>query len=353
MTTADWRTRFAGLNPRPIDLGLGRMRQALERLGHPEAGLQNILHISGTNGKGSTVATLEAAFVQAGIRVQSYSSPFLWQFEENIRLDRQAIPADQCATHFAHLWEVCSDIQLTWFEADTLVALLAFADWEAEVTVLECGMGGASDATAVVPPPLAAILTNVGGDHAEFLGSDLAKVAVEKAGIAKGAPLYVPDDFIFEVGPVHRVPTRGQHPSLSLAQAVLRDHFPDVALPTKVPEILGRWYRDPQNPACLYDVGHNAHAAQFLAQRLAQEPGPYRLDLGMLLRKDPRAFLDPFVELNPWVHPIDLGEEGHGVEALTQIAQDLGLHVWSHEPYQTRLVTGSHQTVAQELKQEV
>lgn len=351
MTPANWRARFAGLNPRPIDLGLGRMRQALAQLDHPETALKNIIHISGTNGKGSTVATLEAAFVAAGLSVQSYSSPFLWNFEENIRRNHSSILSEECAAHFAHLWDLCSDIPLTWFEADTLVALLAFANWDAEVTVIECGMGGASDATAVVPKPLAAILTNVAGDHAEFLGDDLAKVAMEKAGIAKGAPLYVPDDFNFDVGPCRRVPIDRMHPSLALARAVLSDHFPQVALPTEVPPMPGRWYRDPTDLRVIYDVGHNAHAAAFLAERLSQEPGPYRLDLGMLKRKDPRAFVDAFVGLEIYLNPIDLGPEGHVPGRLVQVAQDASLSIWNREPFETRLVTGSHQTVAKELKQ--
>ena len=350
MNTSDWRTRFAGLSPGPINLGLERMRKALDLLGHPEAALQNIIHISGTNGKGSTVATLEAAFVQAGLRVQSYSSPFLWHFEENVRLDQLPIAADDCASHFARLWNSCANIPLTWFEADTLVALLAFAEWGADVTVIECGLGGASDATAVVPKPRAAIVTNIGRDHAELLGDDLAQVAWEKSAIAKGAPLYVPDDFAFEVGLCKRVPIRDRHPSLALAQAVLVDHFPQVALPNQVPTLPGRWYRDPHDACSIYDVGHNAHAAAFLAQRLAREPGPYRLDLGMLRRKNLCAFLEAFVHLDPWVQPIDLGPEGHSPTQLTQIARNLGLSVWMGEIYRTRLITGSHQTVARTLK---
>ena len=349
MRVAEWRAKFAALNPRPIDLGLDRMREALACLGNPEQKPKSIIHVSGTNGKGGVVACLEAALMQAGMSTQAYTSPFLWNFEENVRYQGQAIDPKVCSDLFERLWDSCHHIPLTWFEADTLVAFLAFEAWGADVTLLECGMGGASDATAVVPAPLAAILTNVGGDHAEFLGSDLVQVAREKAGIAKGAPLYVPKDFEFEVGPVHPVPVQDQHPSLALANAVLADHFPGVSALKAMPPQTGRWHRDPANPQLIYDVGHNAHAAKFLAQRLAREAGPYRLDLGMLTRKDPHAFLEAFKSLPLFLHPVDLGDEGHSPAVLTEVAKRLNMSPWEGQPFATRLITGSHNTVAKFL----
>lgn len=322
------------------------MRAAARCLGHPENRLGTLIHVAGTNGKGGVIAALEAALMAAGLKVQSYRSPYLFEFEENIRHQGKPINPDRCAALFAHVWEVCGHIPLTWFEADTLVALLAFAD-AAPLTLIECGMGGASDATALVPKPMAAVLTNVGGDHVEFLGSDLQAVAVEKAGIAKGAPLYVPENFDFDVGPVLKVPLAGTHPSLALANAVLKSHFSDVPALHAMPPQLGRWMRLPGDPATLYDVGHNAHAAAFLAARLTAEcPGPYVLSLGMLQRKDPAAFLAAFAHLSPLVHPVDLGPDGHAPAAIAALAQSLGLNLWQGEAYGTRLITGSHQTVA-------
>ena len=352
--TADWRAKFAALNPRPIDLGLVRMRQGVAALGHPERGLPRLIHVAGTNGKGGVIAALETALVAAGLRVQSYTSPFLWNFEENLRLDGHPIDPDLCAAHFAALWDRCGHLPLTWFEADTLVALKAFNRWQADVTLIECGMGGASDATAIVPPPLAAVLTNIGGDHGEFLGHDLAQVALEKAGIAKGAPLYLPADFAQQVGVrVTRVTTAGQLPSLALANAVLERHFPGVPLLKQMPPQLGRWMRDLDDPHRIYDVGHNAHAAAFLATRLAQEPGPYILEVGMLRRKDLRGFLAAFAPLRPRIRAVDLGAQGYSVQEVKATAQSLGLGLALSTDGEartgTRLITGSHQSVAKVL----
>ncbi len=349
LTLAEARARFANLNPRPIDLGLARMAAALDRLGHPERALRGLIHIAGTNGKGGAVAALEAAARAANWRVQSYTSPFLWDFTENIRLNGAPIDDQACARLFNHVWHACQDIPLTWFEADTLVALLQFAQWDAGLSLIECGMGGASDATAVVPTPVAAILTNVGGDHAEFLGADLAKVADEKAGIAKGAPLYVPADFAFAVGPVRRVAVGREHPSLALANAVLAAHFPGLAPLAAMPAQLGRWMPDPVQPGLIYDVGHNAHAAQFLARRLAAFPPPYRLGLGMLRRKDPKAFLGAFVGLPLFVDPLDLGAEGYDPDHLAAISRSLGFDLYTGQDVGCHLITGSHQSVATTL----
>ncbi len=349
LTLATARARFANLNPRPIDLGLTRMAAALDRLGHPERALRGLIHIAGTNGKGGAVAALEAAARAANLRVQSYTSPFLWDFSENIRLNGAPIDGQVCARLFDQVWHECQGIPLTWFEADTLVALLQFALWDADLSLIECGMGGASDATAVVPTPVAAILTNVGGDHAEFLGTDLAKVAEEKAGIAKGAPLYVPADFAFAVGPVRRVAVGREHPSLALANAVLGAHFPALTPLTTMPPHLGRWMPDPLEPSLIYDVGHNVHAAQFLARRLVAFPPPYRLGLGMLRRKDPEAFLRAFAGMPLFVDPLDLGAEGHSPDHLAAISRSLGFDLYKGQDVGCHLVTGSHQSVATTL----
>ena len=353
MDTAHWRARFAALSPRAIDLSLDRMHQALSCLNHPEEKLGTLIHVAGTNGKGSVVAALETALTQAGQRVQSYTSPFLWDFRENIRLNGQDIDGQECAMYFAHLWDRCRHIPLTWFEADTLVAFLAFAHWRAPITILECGMGGAHDATAAAPAPTAAIVTNVARDHSEFLGDDLAQVAVEKAGIARGAPLYVPADFAFDIGRagrLHTIALSTQHPSLALANGVLAAHFPHVPPLASLPDQRGRWQRCDRDPHLIYDVGHNAHAAAFLAARLSHEPAPYRLDLGMLRRKDPRAFLAAFQGLDLHLNPLDLGPEGHAPADLRAIAHQLHIPISTSAPYKTRLITGSHQTVAQHLK---
>ena len=329
-----WRARFAGLHTRAIDLGLERMGTVLDALPIPK--ITGHIHVAGTNGKGGLVRTLEQAFLDAGRPVATYTSPFLWRFEENIRLNGQPINSETCAAYFAQVWDARGETPLTWFEADTLVAFLAIAAHGGQA-ILECGMGGGSDASALCGQPTAAALTNVGGDHAEFLGHDLQAVTAEKAAIAKGAPLFVPHDFAYDLKHVTDV----RRTQLPLAQAVLQ-HLSLPAPTTPIVQI-GRWQRRGDT---IFDVGHNAHAAHYLAGKLAVEPGPYLIELGMLRRKDPRAFLTAFAPLKPYVRGVDLGDEGHEPTQIEAIARDLGLTIFAGQPFGTRFVTGSHQTVA-------
>ena len=329
-----WRARFAELHDKGIDLGLERMGKVLDAL--PIEKLKGHIHVAGTNGKGGVVRTLEQGFLDAGERIATYTSPFLWRFEENIRLNGKPIDSKTCAAYFAQVWDARGQTPLTWFEADTLVAFLAMADHGGQA-IVECGMGGGRDATALCGTPIAAVLTNVGGDHAEFLGDDPQLVTQEKAAMAKGAPLFVPHNFAYDLSFVEDL-RRTKEP---LAEAVL-SHM-GLPLPTTPIVQTGRWQRVGDS---IFDVGHNAHAARYLAAKLAQEPGPYLLEIGMLRRKDARAFLEAFVPLNPYIQAVDLGDEGHPFAYLENLAKDLGLTLFTGQSYGTRLVTGSHQTVA-------
>ena len=184
--------RLNRLHPKIIDLSLGRVRRLLDRLGHPEERLAPVVHIAGTNGKGSVVAFLHAMLEAAGARVQAYTSPHLVRFHERIRLVDG--PIDEAA--LVDLLEVCEAANgpepITFFEITTAAAFLAFAREPADVLLLETGLGGRLDATNVVAQPHLTVITPVSIDHVQYLGEGLGKIAFEKAGILKpGVPAVV------------------------------------------------------------------------------------------------------------------------------------------------------------------
>jgi dihydrofolate synthase/folylpolyglutamate synthase len=165
-------------------LGLDRIEALLAALGRPEAGLR-ILHIGGTNGKGS-VAALSAAILQAaGLRTGLYTSPHLLGVTERVRIDGRAIPEEVLARHAARIAPALEAGAATFFEAMTAVALAAFAEAGVDAAVLEVGLGGRFDATNV-GQPLVSVVTRIDYDHQEFLGKRLADIAGEKAGIIRG-----------------------------------------------------------------------------------------------------------------------------------------------------------------------
>ena len=168
----------AGMRP-----GLERIHALLDRLGHPEAGLR-ILHVGGTNGKGSVCALAEAIFRAAGLRTGCYTSPHLRDLSERIRIGGLPIEADRLARCVAALGDAL-DGGVTFFEAMTAVALAAFRDAAVDVAVLEVGLGGRWDATTV-GSPLAAAVTRIDYDHQEYLGQRLEEIAAEKAAIIRG-----------------------------------------------------------------------------------------------------------------------------------------------------------------------
>jgi dihydrofolate synthase/folylpolyglutamate synthase len=177
-----------GLQRFGIKLGLENVRTLLSRLGHPEREL-GVLHVGGSNGKGSVAATLTETLVQAGYRTGLYTSPHLHSFTERIRVNRTAIAEDEVALLVAEIRVAADGVPATFFEFTTAMALLYFQRKRVDFVVLEVGMGGRLDATNVVMPRLS-IVTPICQDHAEHLGGTLAAIAAEKAGIIKpGVPL--------------------------------------------------------------------------------------------------------------------------------------------------------------------
>jgi dihydrofolate synthase/folylpolyglutamate synthase len=298
--------------------GLEGVRALCAGLGHPERELA-VVHVGGTNGKGSTVAMIEAALRAAGLRTGAFTSPHLLRFTERIRVGGVELPREQAA---ALAERVLGVGEATFFEVATAMALTAFVEARVDVAVLEVGLGGRLDATNVIERPLATLVTSIGHDHGELLGETLAAIAREKAGIWKpGVPAaYACDDADAAAvldGEAARVGTTAARlgrdfsstglPPLALAGAHQRRNaalarWALAALPpslTPSPAALAegfvhaRWPGRLEwlTPRLLVDAAHNEEGARALAASLPSEP--FTLVVGVVADKDARAILSP------------------------------------------------------------
>jgi len=184
--------RMMSLHPKIIDLTLDRMHRLLAALDHPEAALPPVIHIAGTNGKGSTLAMLRAGVEAAGQTAHVYTSPHLARFHERIRLAGSLIDEDLLSDMLDECLDTNGPDSITYFEITTAAALLAFTRVSADWALLETGLGGRLDATNVVDQPRLTIITPIDLDHQQYLGETLPEIAGEKAGILKrGVPCVV------------------------------------------------------------------------------------------------------------------------------------------------------------------
>lgn len=181
----EYLTRFLKLHPKRIDLSLGRIEKLLKKLNHPEKNCPPIIHVAGTNGKGSTVAFVRSILNAANYRTHIYTSPHLVRFNERIRINDHFITDDELIEIFSAVEKINAGDLITYFEITTAAALIAFAKHPADFLILETGLGGTFDATNIFEQCAAAIITAIGQDHADFLGTDILKIAREKAGIFK------------------------------------------------------------------------------------------------------------------------------------------------------------------------
>ena len=156
-----------------INLGLSRVLELLDRLGNPHENMPPVIHIAGTNGKGSTLAYLKAVFENAGYRVHRYTSPHLVNFNERIEIAGSQISDSYLYEIMEEVRNAAEDLQTTFFEGTTVGAFLAFSRNEADVVLLETGMGGRLDATNVIKNPLLTIITPISFDHMEYLGETI------------------------------------------------------------------------------------------------------------------------------------------------------------------------------------
>jgi dihydrofolate synthase / folylpolyglutamate synthase len=184
--------RLLALHPKRIDLSLDRIWRILDALGHPERRLPPVIHVAGTNGKGSTVAFMRAMLEAAGRRVHVYTSPNLVRINERYRLAGALVDDATLVDALAECERANGDHPITVFEIETAAAFLLFSRVPADVLLLEVGLGGRLDATNVIERPLASVITPVSMDHLEFLGDSLEKIAGEKAAIMrKGVPAVI------------------------------------------------------------------------------------------------------------------------------------------------------------------
>ncbi len=366
-----------------LGLELGRIAAALEAMGRPQDRLAPVLHVAGTNGKGSVCAFLRAIGEAAGLRVHVFTSPHLITPNERIRLAGHLIEDE---AFLAVLDEVgACGVRLTYFEAITAAAILAFARTPADWIVMEVGLGGRFDATNVLDTALS-VITPLGLDHQAFLGPDLAAIAMAKAGIlrsdrpaliarqpeaamavieaegarlgtnllragrewdayAQNGQLIVQTLDALHALPAPALPGPHQFENAGLAvMAALSMRDPRIS-PDALARGLGqaRWPGRMQaltrGPLVLLaggaelwlDGGHNPHAALALAGALremqAKRPAKLGLIWAMLEAKDAGQFLAPLAQLSPYVFPIaiETGQAWHAPQALAQIARMHGL----------------------------
>jgi len=339
--------RLTRLHPKVIDLSLDRVWRLLADLDDPQDHLPPVIHVAGTNGKGSAVATLSALFSAAGKTAHAYTSPHLVRFAERIRI-AGALPSD------ADLAAILDEVErrnagrsITFFESTTAAALLAFARRPADVCLLETGLGGRLDATNVVARPRATVLSSISLDHQDFLGPTLSGIAMEKAHILRpGVPAVIaaqepeamaailcraeeigarlwrrgvewtvaetPDGFTVEAEgwrvdaprPVLTGPHQVENAALALVaaqvsglltvdDALARAALPRVSWPGRLQHLTAGDLVTAAGRDFWIDGGHNPSAGAALAPVLAAwaKDGPVDLILGMQTTKDPAGYL--------------------------------------------------------------
>jgi dihydrofolate synthase / folylpolyglutamate synthase len=378
--------RLAKLSPAGDQLGLERITALLDRLGRPQDALPPVFHVAGTNGKGSTCAFLRAALEAAGKSVHVFTSPHLVRFNERIRIAGRLIEDQALAALLGEVLAVSEDIQPSFFEVTTAVAILAFARTPADACILEVGLGGRLDATNVIDRPLVCGIASLGLDHQQFLGNGLPDIAAEKAGIAKpGVPLvtqlYPPEvggriaqitrdigtpwfprggpwDAIAERNrlryhdeqgsfdlPLPRLSGRHQAMNAALAVAMLRRQTA-ISVPQSALSAAMGWADWParlqhltpgplvEDREVWLDGGHNASAARLVASwaRRRFAGRPLHILFASLISKDAEAILEPFEGVAAHIHTLPIrGHECRSPEQLAEIAARLGLRVSAHQ----------------------
>ena len=391
--------RLARLSPGADLLGLERIKALLARLGNPEQNLPPVFHVAGTNGKGSTCAFLRAGLEAAGHQVHVYTSPHLVRFNERIRLAGQLIGDEALAALLDAVLNAAGDLPISFFEATTAAAFLAFASTPADACIVEVGLGGRLDATNVIPKPLTTGIAQLGLDHQAWLGDRVDLVAREKAGIARpevplvthlygrrvadavgeaaaeagaiwlprggkwdavvksGRLLYRDSDGELDL-PLPRLAGTHQAANAGLAVAMLR-HQPLLAGPPSAMKAMMGWAEWPARLQLLgagpladllpdgarlwLDGAHNPAAARAVAAFLDSEAfagRPVHLVCGLLANKDAHGVLRPFAGSSAMIHPVPVpGHDHHKPDFLAAEARKLGLSALPAESVEQALGT--------------
>jgi dihydrofolate synthase/folylpolyglutamate synthase len=360
--------RMMALHPKIIDLTLDRVWRLLDALGNPQDDLPPVIHIAGTNGKGSTLAMIRAGIEGAGKTAHAYTSPHLARFHERIRLAGDLITEPHLTQVLDECYAANGGAPITYFEITTCAAILAMSRARADYTLLEVGLGGRLDATNVVAKPALTIITPVSMDHEQYLGDTLAKIAGEKAGILKrgvacvvgpqdeegmdaieaaarraGSPLLAHGQhwhvstergrliYQDETGlrdlPLPNLPGAHQYENAGAALAALRHlDLGDAALEAAVtkahwPARMQRLSTGPLAEAApqaelWLDGGHNPAAGRALAAHLAALPArPTHLVCGMLNTKDISGYLSPLAGVAQSLTAISIPGEANTLPA--------------------------------------
>jgi len=412
-TLAQWLDYQQTVHPRSIDMGLERVGEVARRLGLGRPG-RHVATVGGTNGKGSTVAFLEAIARAAGLKVGAYTSPHLLRYNERVRIDGAEAGDAELVAAFERIEAARGDTPLTYFEFGTLAALMLFEAADLDLAILEVGLGGRLDATNIVDPDVA-IITTVDLDHQDYLGDDRESIGAEKAGILRaGKPCvlaekdppssvlrraYALGAFAIRGHSDYLVDDLGDHwrwrepgyeielpePALSApaqrgnaaaAIAALRAldlAIPDEALRAGVRDarLPGRLQRLPGSPERVLDVAHNPQGARQLAEWLQANPKRTVAVFSALADKDLAGITAPVApHLHAWhLGPItDAGPRGLPVDELARrlaehlpadilhphrsLAEALAAAALQAGPDGRVLVFGSFHTVAVALAQD-
>jgi dihydrofolate synthase/folylpolyglutamate synthase len=395
--------RLLALHPKRIDLSLGRIQRLLAGLGHPEQRLPPVIHVAGTNGKGSTVAFARAILEAAGKRAHVYTSPNLVRLNERFRIARTGggkfVEDDELADVLSECEAKNGDAPITVFEIETAAAFLLFTRHPADFLLLEVGLGGRLDATNVMDKPLASVITRVSLDHRDFLGDTIESIAAEKAGILKpGVPaviasqtrqalavierqaarvkaplsiagenwtateergrlVYQDDDGLLDL-PAPRLYGRHQFENAGTAIATLRigglklppAAFEQGMLRVDWPARMQRLSQGrlapllPAESELWLDGGHNADGGRAIAAALAdleeRVSRPLILIVGMLSTKDAEGFLRNFTGLARRVITVPIHQDkALQPAALADIARGIGIPALARDDVESALVT--------------
>ncbi|WP_373636912.1 folylpolyglutamate synthase/dihydrofolate synthase family protein [Yoonia sp. BS5-3] len=362
------------LHPKVIDLVLDRVWTLLDALDNPQNKLSPVIHVAGTNGKGSTQAMIRAGLEHGGAAVHAYTSPHLARFHERIRLAGDLISEETLTAVLDRCYAANDSAPITYFEITTVAALLAFAETAADYTLLEVGLGGRLDATNVVDTPALTIITPVDLDHQQFLGDTLPEIAGEKAGIIKrgvpcivgpqhdeamdvieavaakkGAPLlaygqhwhvasergrlvYQDETGLLDL-PLPKLPGAHQIMNAGAAIAALRAlgreeaaceaALTQVYWPARMERLTAGALADRAGTAELWlDGGHNPAAGRALAQSLRALPArPLHLICGMLKTKDISGYLSPLANVADSLTGVSIPGEQSTLDAAQTAAE--------------------------------
>jgi dihydrofolate synthase / folylpolyglutamate synthase len=377
--------RLTALYPKFMDLDLGRQRRLLADLGNPQDRLPPVIHVAGTNAKGSTIAYLRAMLEAAGKRVHVYTSPHLVHFNERIRLAGTLVSTRRVNDALEEVERINDGKPITQFEITTSAALKLFADTPADYLLLEVGLGGDFDSTNVIDHPLGVIITPVDFDHQKWLGYTIDEIASHKAGILKrGSPAvigrqrdeglasieraaaklgvtpfvqgrdydgYAQDGRLIyqDEGGLLDLPPPGlvghhqfdnaalaiaavRHFSLPVSEAQIARGLRTVDWPARIQPLKGKLrQRLPAASELWLDGAHNAHGAAALARSLeemqARRPMLLVLILGMMNTREPADFIEPFRAQKPRILTLTIPGEAnaHKASYIASAARALGL----------------------------